>query len=75
MLSKIMVPSFLVCENDTLRLWSSFSTTPPGEGILQICVSNRWQVVCDDFWDCTDAIVACNKLGYIGSGILAIHLI
>ena len=70
-----MVPSFLVCENGTLRLWSSSSTTPPEEGMLQICVSNSWQVVCDDYWDCNDATVACRQLGYNRTGIVpVIHL-
>ena len=61
-----MVPSLdpLACVNGSLRLWSSYSTiTPPGEGMLQICVSGSWQVVCDDGWGCNDAIVACRQLG------------
>ena len=38
--------------------------------MLQICVSNSWQAVCDDFWDCNNAIVACKQLGYNGTGII-----
>ena len=76
LITRIMVPSTLVCENGTLRLWSSFSATPPGEGMLQICVSNIWRVVCDDYWDCDDATVACRQLGYTGNGIVLLtHLI
>ena len=42
--------------------------------MLQICVSNSWQVVCDDYWDCNDALVACRQLGYNGTGtVLVIH--
>ena len=32
--------------------------------MLQICKNGRWHGVCDHFWDCDDAKVACRQLGF-----------
>ena len=38
------------------------------EGRVEICMNNVWGTVCSDFWDTTDATVACQELGYSTDG-------
>ena len=49
-----------------IRLYNGTIAT---EGGVQICTDdNEWSAMCDYSWDCIDGAVACNQLGYIGSG-------
>ena len=41
----------------------------PLEGRIEICQSNEYSTVCDDFWDELEATVVCRQLGYNGNGI------
>ena len=38
------------------------------EGRVEICQSNVYSTVCDDFWDELEARVVCAQLGYTGDG-------
>ena len=51
------------CVADGIRLVGG---TRPHEGRVEICKSNVWGTVCDDFWDNLDASVACRQLGFSG---------
>ena len=42
-----------------IRLQGGTST----QGRIEVCNANVWGTVCDDFWDNTDARVACRQLG------------
>ena len=40
------------------------------EGIVQVCVNDRWGLVCDDGWNNHSAMVVCKQLGYTTGGEL-----
>lgn len=33
-------------------------------GRIEICLSESWGTICDDFWENQDASVACRQLGF-----------
>jgi hypothetical protein len=53
------------CETGALRLVGGSTSS---EGRVEICNSNVWGTVCDDFWGTNDANVACLQLGFSSSG-------
>lgn len=58
----------VVCVNGDIRLQGG---TNAREGRLELCNNQAWGTVCDDFWDTTDAGVACVQLGYARGGAAA----
>ncbi len=56
------------CTQGAIRLQGGTATM----GRVEICNSNVWGTVCDDFWGTTDARVACRQLGLPSSGIILV---
>ena len=52
------------CTQGAIRLQGGTANS----GRVEICNSNRWGTVCDDFWGTVDAQVACRQLGFTATG-------
>ena len=51
-----------------MQLYSAYATTPPTEGLLQVCnAQGQWRTICNHGFWCNDAKVACRQLGYNAS--------
>ena len=51
---------YVNCTDGDIRLVGGQTTN---EGNVQICYSNVWGSVCDDYWDTKDSNVVCRQLG------------
>ena len=51
------------CSDGDIRLIGGESYL---EGRVEICQSNMYSTICDDFWDESEARVVCRQLGYTG---------
>lgn len=54
-----------ICSQGEIRLVGG---ADPRQGRIEICNSNVWGTVCDDFFGNNDATVACRQLGLNGEG-------
>ena len=44
------------------------------EGVVEVCLQQRWGSVCSDGWSVADANVTCQQLGYSSDdGIIVLH--
>ena len=55
----------LRCQEGELRVTGGITMN---EGRVEICFSETWGTVCDNFWDQLDATVVCRQLGYSEHG-------
>ena len=53
------------CTYRQIRLYNTATKSTGSSGMLQICDSTgNWTAVCDFYWKCNNAVVACRQLGY-----------
>ena len=64
-ISEVYCNAAVVCRNGDIRV---IGGTTALEGRVEVCDSQAWGTVCDDFWSSVDAGVACVQLGYQRSG-------
>ena len=53
-----------LCEDGDVRLVGG---SKEGEGLVEVCINNRWGTVCggrNSQWDNDEAAVVCHQLGY-----------
>ena len=55
----------ITCTQGAIRLQGGTATS----GRVEICNSNVWGTVCDDFWGTDDARVVCRQLGFEERGM------
>jgi deleted-in-malignant-brain-tumors protein 1 len=56
--------SLALCTNGSIRLVLPGESGDTNFGRVEVCVSNTWGTICDQFWDNRDASVLCKQLGY-----------
>ena len=54
------ITEYVNCTDGDIRLVGGETEN---EGNVQICYSNAWGSVCDDYWDTSDTNVVCRQLG------------
>ena len=60
---------FSDCSEGSIRLQGGNTTS----GRVEICHDNIFGTICDDFWDNSDAKVACRQLGFPDTGMQNVY--
>ena len=55
----------MACRDGDIRLRGG---TTKFEGRVELCLSERWGTVCDDYWDFREVLVVCRQLGFTTAG-------
>ncbi len=55
----------VLCEDGDVRLIGGTGS----EGVVQMCLGQRWGRICDDGWSQEDASVVCRQLGHPSQGV------
>ena len=66
--------SAVVCGDGEVRLADGREAVM-NEGRVEICFSETWGTLCDEFWDTSEALVVCRQLGFSGRNSSLSHYI
>jgi hypothetical protein len=61
------------CTSGNVRLLASDMDDTGTIGIVQMCIDNQWNVICDHQWTTNEANVTCHQLGYSFKEALAFN--
>uniref|UniRef100_A0A1X7UCA1 SRCR domain-containing protein n=1 Tax=Amphimedon queenslandica TaxID=400682 RepID=A0A1X7UCA1_AMPQE len=60
------------CQNGTVRIVSESDSYFRRYGRVEVCISNEWGTICNDYWNDMAATVVCKMLGYSPYGAKAL---
>ena len=58
------------CIDDDIRLVNGETEL---DGRVEVCKEGSWGVICDPFWDASDATVVCRQLNSSSEGALSLY--
>ena len=58
-----------VCIQGMVRLEGGVTSM---QGVVSLCIGNKWRQVCDTYWTAADTKVVCGQLGYTGKMIVVL---
>ena len=69
-----MIVHVAECRNGDVQLVNSYGVASQ-QGRVEICLDQRWNNVCDEWWTEKDASVVCKQLGYTGYKTIGTHYV